>query len=1163
MRSKALSIVWILPLLLFGGISPCPAQEAAEDAPVAAAEAKPFREQTVYIPYKKLREVFEQQGRGVFLPYEQFQELWRKARAGEPKPVDDRPPVGAIVTEIANEATVAKDVISVQATLQIELLGKGWHEVPLRLKDAAIQSATIGDETARIIAHAEQGYKLLVKNQGDDPTPLTLALNYSKAYSKSPGQNSVAFEAPQAPVNRWRIRIPQAGVKVNVHPMIAATEAPAVDPADPDAEPPEETIVLAFVGAAPSVRVDWTPKAEGASGLEALATVQSQQQVSVDEGVVRTTTRLAYEISRAELSQLVLEVPADQKVTRVLDPNVRQWNFADDDDEEKQTIIVELFQPARGLQNLTIELEKFSDNEALQETNVPVVKALNVARQQGIVVVRLGEELRAEATTKDGLLQLDAGELPQALQAVPWAFAFRYAALPFELSLNVDKIEPRIRVQQLIEAYIEPEMISLDVASIFDIQRAGVFQIEMDLPEGFELVSVEGQPCNDAQPAVIDRRTLSGENNTHLQVHLARKAMGRVGLVVRLRQAIDDANLLTPTGESSDLAIPLPKITTEIEDITGRLVVLGPESLQITAQPLTGLRNVSLAEARQLVHSVRGNRLPSLRDVLGFVYTRDATALTLAAERRRPHVTARQLLAARIESGVVNYQATFYYDILYSAVKSLRIDVPQDLAASISVLTAGISKRTMNPQPDDVADGYVAWSVTGNSEFLGSQTFVFEWNQNTQELDVGKSADYELPALRPLDVDRAWGQIVVSKTETLDVQPAAGFVNLRPIDPQHDLMSGVTVEDAARAFEFQDDWDLVITATRYELEEPKRTSIERALVRMVVTRSEEISVQAVYRIRSALQRLAIELPEHSSFDMDMLYINGAPRTLERGDGRQLFIPLVNQSPDTPFVVEMRYTVPGGHKSLELPVFPAQEGVQSEPAVQKVELSVYLPDELSLIDAKGKWTNEQGNWYTHLNRLKETTTNDTDRIGWVAQGVSMNQQHARSFAIDGRLYRFTTLRPLPAPDGSLSLVAYDSRLVNVLVFGCVALLGVIGLGGTARWKLGLLAVLLLLLVLVGVFVPIVAMQILDQYLAIAIGLLIVAWIVTAAVRYKPQPRASTPEVEAESTEDEGTSEAAEEASEESGGDSPFWPVSDTQQSEDASDDDEREEGQDDA
>ena len=147
-----------------------------------------------------------------FLPYEKFQELWKKAQASEPRPVDDRPPVGAIVTEIANEATVERDVINVEASLQIELLNKGWHEVPLRLSDAAIRSATIDGQPARVLASGDQGYKLLVQNTEEASRRLTLDLEYSKAYAKSPGQNSVSLEAPPGirqsladshPTERW------------------------------------------------------------------------------------------------------------------------------------------------------------------------------------------------------------------------------------------------------------------------------------------------------------------------------------------------------------------------------------------------------------------------------------------------------------------------------------------------------------------------------------------------------------------------------------------------------------------------------------------------------------------------------------------------------------------------------------------------------------------------------------------------------------------------------------------------------------------------------------------------------------------------------------------------------------------------------------------------
>ncbi|HUE70936.1 MAG TPA: hypothetical protein VMP01_08600, partial [Pirellulaceae bacterium] len=63
------------------------ASSLAQDPP--AAETKPaegpIREQTIYIPYAKLRAMFEKEGRGVFIPYEKFQELWNAARSAAAK----------------------------------------------------------------------------------------------------------------------------------------------------------------------------------------------------------------------------------------------------------------------------------------------------------------------------------------------------------------------------------------------------------------------------------------------------------------------------------------------------------------------------------------------------------------------------------------------------------------------------------------------------------------------------------------------------------------------------------------------------------------------------------------------------------------------------------------------------------------------------------------------------------------------------------------------------------------------------------------------------------------------------------------------------------------------------------------------------------------------
>ena len=84
-----------------------PAPEAKAPAAEPAAPP-PIREESIYIPYAKLREVFEKEGRGVFLPYEKFQALWQAAREKTAPPPEVKPPVDALITEVDAAATVLR-----------------------------------------------------------------------------------------------------------------------------------------------------------------------------------------------------------------------------------------------------------------------------------------------------------------------------------------------------------------------------------------------------------------------------------------------------------------------------------------------------------------------------------------------------------------------------------------------------------------------------------------------------------------------------------------------------------------------------------------------------------------------------------------------------------------------------------------------------------------------------------------------------------------------------------------------------------------------------------------------------------------------------------------------------------------------------------------------
>ena len=269
---------------------------------------------------------------------------------------------------------------------------------------------------------------------------------------------------------------------------------------------------------------------------------------------------------------------------------------------------------------------------------------------------------------------------------------------------------------------------------------------------------------------------------------------------------------------------------------------------------------------------------------------------------------------------------------------------------------------------------------------------------------------------------------------------------------------------------------------------------------MVVTPANEISVQALYRIQSARQRLGIRLPERATFDTEPLRLNGRPVTLQHGDKGEYFVPVLPANADKPFLLELRYTVRGDGSSLELPVF------SEEAAVQKVYLCVYLPATRALWGSGGPWNEEFQwrlspglNWEPRYDASRRPATTRRCWPGW-CRGPTRRTVPPRSFLPDGRLYVFSALRPArrrraAAAHGERSRPQRDDFPGGRAGRRCLAAarLGVraIFVGG------GIIA-----LVLAGVFWPMFSMQILNGVLAAAIFVVLVMWSVAYLAWTRP-------------------------------------------------------------
>jgi hypothetical protein len=170
----------------------------------------------------------------------------------------------------------------------------------------------------------------------------------------------------------------------------------------------------------------------------------------------------------------------------------------------------------------------------------------------------------------------------------------------------------------------------------------------------------------------------------------------------------------------------------------------------------------------------------------------------------------------------------------------------------------------------------------------------------------------------------------------------------------------------------------------------------------------------------------------------------------------------------------------------LPVFP------SNPAVQKVYLCAYVPQELKVLGSRGPWTDEMSwRWYETLSGLPQPIQRDDQLVAWVIEGLNVPNPF-QDFATDGRLYTFSTLQPADPPGGSLRLVAVHKYVLHGLVFVLVLTLGLLAIRRPLPQKFATVVLLVMVLLAIGVFAPAFARQILDGALLTAILIVAAAW-----------------------------------------------------------------------
>ena len=933
-------------LALFLALGTLPAQEPP--APVPVTEKGPetpvvIREQTVYVPYTKLKDVFEKEGRGIFLPYEEFLKLWRAANPA-PNPVEPvGPPAEAVVQSSPYKGKVIGDLALFEVSYHVEALKEGWGLVKLPLSGVAVESVDLGDSKALFATHGKS-YGLLLPEKG----PYDLKLRFSVKVQSSPGIKKLSFGLPPAGITSLELAIPEADARVDVTPKTAATRITAAG---------EETLVTTFVGNSSNVEINWMPPIGKAAEDAAVLIAKQYARAYLGERILSLETTIQYDLARGEAPGFKLNVPTidNTRLLYVRGDNIRRWDL------EGSVLTVELHSPVKETYSLKLGFERVLP-ETPEAISVPVPRAEGVLRESGWLALGHDSGLKVNISSSTGYSQLDLGEVPKSI-GPDSRVGFQYLAPPEPLGLSVRKIEPVIHSEVISVVTLGRERDSWVGEINYRIKKAGVFIVALAVPERWSVEEVGSpQDVEDFQISDPDSglRTIT--------VNLRARQLGAFKLPFKL----------TAEGSIGEEKVTLsPLFVTGTQQDQGLFGVAAPRSIDLKTVAATGLSSV---EQQELVSAgIMSQVSAEAGEPLAYRYSKNSLTekasveLELREKQEEINVIS-QHLAAVGESGRIKLTHYLDYMILYKERDSLEFTAPSTLDSELRINGEGIAETPV-PEPQD--NGLSLWTVKLQSPVQGTVTLSITHEISPEALESGKASEFTIPLVYPRkNFKTRSGFVAVTKVGNLEVETSASnldTIDSSRLDPRIGRRGQVI---KAYAYSTKDP-ELKLSLTRYNPVPLAETAVTLHHIKAVLSR-DPCKLHAIATLlvqNSSAQYLEISLPEGAS--LRNVFVNGAPATTkQRKDGGTDLISIPRSKGREAFAVVVDYdqslssSPMGSLGGLEIETISIKEAKDKPVPVQKIEFDLWVPDEFSYLSWSGNLNRRGRGHPTAFSRLRK-------------------------------------------------------------------------------------------------------------------------------------------------------------------------------------------------
>ncbi|MCG6157657.1 hypothetical protein [Rubinisphaera margarita] len=1076
------------------------AEEGAQPGPV---------DHLIYIPYDRLSDVIDRLKSKVVLSYEEYLDLVRRAEQGQE---GTDPQSAAVISRATYVGTVKGEVAEITATFECRALAKKWAALPVNFGDAAVgEIKTSAGESVLLRGTGAGTYELLFPTAGE----YTVTVSLLKKIKQSPSGPTLELTVPSVGITTFQLTVPKTNQKIQISPRHLEVPLPA---------PPEGDVsaIAVSLGAIDRVIASWAPDVSDRPEMDLLTTVNNQLQVTVGEGLIHTSAKLSYRVLRGELQTMRIAVPKGDRILDVTSSTrLEGWTVAQED--QRQVIEIKLLAPVEGSCEVEIHTER-----SLSEENVSLagigengaahgIHSLDVTREQGQIALMHGEELNLVVQQQAGLVRTDLGEKSDA------QLAFRYFSPRIELVVKAEPVQPILDVKLDSLVVFREQRIELVSSLSYDITKAGLFQLQLKIPEGFELTNVE---CAQMAEYQLD------EQSRVLTLALKERTQGNVAVGIRGYVPPPEGYLQGETAELDNLPLFEPMGVRQEE---GRIGVFTIEAIELAAEE-SQIRN-----AQSIPNSELGDY--HFRDTqirAAWKYQTRPVEIPVRTVRRPTRLTAEAATTVQVQPSGISVNTEVWFHVQYAGVDQFRIAVPREYSSQIEIETADKSSvpiQQKTPEQAEEESPWVVWLIQTQRPATGWQRFRLTYDislQSGQEaaeneadpaatpprnetLLIPKALGLARPAGREIELIRSSGEVVVQTDPALSVLVQGEGAGLEPIDVR-ELNRLPSNGHQAFRYPFQKDEEpiqLALTVSRYDVAEVVSTVVSRMLTEFVIGNSTDVAVRSRLQVRSSQrQRLLIQLPE--SAQPMVVQIDGETRVLQRGE-ESSDADLVNyvlnvsrsKSSDEPFLLTLQYLMTGQELSestlrgaAEFPLPRLLTASENAAVVQESRCIVWLPERYVPVRAELPFRRISASRSASISTGIQNDTYYVDQTKWLATpGGAVN------FPTEGVPYIYTAV----GSSESLELSYWNRDYVTALLTLLLLVIALVLVKSTWENKILVLLVAATILAAVLQFMPdLVEEAVYSARFGIVILLLV--WFVHGLFQLRYCCRPSEPETE---------------------------------------------------